>query len=131
MQLGERHLWVDQYCVNQHEHDIKNIQIGGIDHIYAGAYATIVVAAGSNADDALPGVSRPRSHTQRVNNQHLNIHRVASHSYFNDLPSDKSTRISQSQEGIGLIRPRFKGSGELMFLTLHYGTQNFLRNKLE
>jgi hypothetical protein len=62
--LGMRYLWVDQYCVNQHEHDIKNTQIGEMDQIYAGAYATIVAAAGSNARYGLPGVSRPRSHTQ-------------------------------------------------------------------
>jgi hypothetical protein len=31
MQLGKRYLCVDRYCVNQHEHDINNIQIGEMD----------------------------------------------------------------------------------------------------
>jgi hypothetical protein len=62
--LGIRYLWVDQYCVDQQNHDVKNIQIAEMDRVYAGAHVTIVAAAGSNAEYGLPGVSRPRSHAQ-------------------------------------------------------------------
>jgi hypothetical protein len=80
-QLGKRYLWVDQYCVDQHNHDIRNAQIGEMDQIYAGAYATIVAAAGSNADYGLPGVSRPRSHKQSS----LKVSRVELRSSLPDL----------------------------------------------
>ncbi|KAH7092423.1 heterokaryon incompatibility protein-domain-containing protein [Paraphoma chrysanthemicola] len=62
--LGIRYLWVDQYCVDQQNHDIKNIQIAEMDRVYAGAHVTIVAAAGSNAEYGLPGVSRVRSYAQ-------------------------------------------------------------------
>lgn len=62
--LGLRYLWVDQYCVDQHDHNIKNIQIAEMDRVYAGAHVTIVAAAGSNAEYGLPGVSRARSYAQ-------------------------------------------------------------------
>ncbi|CAO2651670.1 Nn.00g042400.m01.CDS01 [Neocucurbitaria sp. VM-36] len=58
--LGKRFLWVDQYCVDQHNHNIKNEQIREMDLIYTGAYATIIATAGSSADHGLPGISRPR-----------------------------------------------------------------------
>jgi hypothetical protein len=62
--LGKRYLWVDQYCIDQKDHDIKSIQIGQMDLIYAGALATIVAAAGSDANYGLPGVSRGRGEHQ-------------------------------------------------------------------
>jgi hypothetical protein len=62
--LGKQYLWVDQYCVEQHEHTVRNVQVQEMDKIYAGAYATIVACAGSNADYGLPGVSRARSWRQ-------------------------------------------------------------------
>jgi hypothetical protein len=63
-QLGRRYLWVDQYCVDQDSHDIKSIQIAEMDQVYAGACATIVAGAGSDANYGLPGVSRPRAYQQ-------------------------------------------------------------------
>lgn len=59
-ELGKRYLWVDQFCINQANEDIKNRQIRHMDQVYEGAYATIVAAAGYNADFGLPGVSRSR-----------------------------------------------------------------------
>jgi hypothetical protein len=64
--LGKRYLWIDRYCVDQHNHDIKDIQIREMDQIYAGAYATIVAAAGSDATYGLSGVSRPRLSQQSL-----------------------------------------------------------------
>jgi hypothetical protein len=62
--LGKRYLWVDQYCIDQNDHDIKSIQIGQMDLIYARALVTIVAAAGSDANYGLPGVSRGRGEHQ-------------------------------------------------------------------
>jgi hypothetical protein len=64
IELGKRYLWVDQYCIDQQDHDVKSDQIAEMDLVYAGAYATIVAAAGSNADYGLAGVSRLRSYVQ-------------------------------------------------------------------
>ncbi|KAK3689764.1 heterokaryon incompatibility protein-domain-containing protein [Podospora appendiculata] len=62
--LGKRYLWVDRYCVDQRNHDIKNIQIKEMDRVYAGAYATLIAAAGSDADFGLPGVGQARRKRQ-------------------------------------------------------------------
>jgi hypothetical protein len=62
--LGKQYLWVDQYTLEQKDHSIKDVQISEMDRIYAGALATIVAAAGSDANHGLPGVSRERFHRQ-------------------------------------------------------------------
>ena len=70
--LGKRYLWVDKYCVEQQEHDIKTIQIQNMDQTYAGAYATIIACAGSDANSGLPGVTtvmrtqQPSADTQNL-----------------------------------------------------------------
>ncbi|CAO2651671.1 Nn.00g042410.m01.CDS01 [Neocucurbitaria sp. VM-36] len=58
--LGKRYLWVDQYCIDQQNHDVKDQQIREMDKVYARAYATIIACEGSNADYGLPGVSQAR-----------------------------------------------------------------------
>jgi len=58
--LGKQYLWVDQYCVNQLDMNIKAIQIREMDRVYAGAYLTLVACAGIDADYGLPEVSRER-----------------------------------------------------------------------
>lgn len=62
--LGQRYLWIDQFCIDQRDHHTKNLQIMEMNKIYAGAYVTIVAAAGADADYGLVGASRPRSHKQ-------------------------------------------------------------------
>ena len=58
--LGKRYLWVDQYCVNQPDENIKATQVREMDRVYAGAYVTIVVCAGEDANSGLPEISRER-----------------------------------------------------------------------
>ncbi|KAH7087036.1 heterokaryon incompatibility protein-domain-containing protein [Paraphoma chrysanthemicola] len=79
-QLGHRYLWVDQYCITQKDDQAKRRQIASMDRVYAGAYATIVAAAGSDANYGLAGVSRPRVHEQRW------VH-LADISLFQSLPT--------------------------------------------
>lgn len=62
--LGKRYLWVDQWCVEQTNDKIKHLQIQEMDRVHAGAYATIVASAGSDAAFGLPGVSRSRTSEQ-------------------------------------------------------------------
>jgi hypothetical protein len=53
--LGKRYLWVDKYCIDQQDHNAKDLQIQNMDRIYEGAFATIVASAGHNAEFGLPG----------------------------------------------------------------------------
>jgi hypothetical protein len=62
--LGQRYIWVDAMCIDQHENADKMEQIGHMDQIYGLADFTIVAAAGDNADAGLPGV-RPGSRLVR------------------------------------------------------------------
>lgn len=59
--LGIPYLWVDRYCIPQHENIIKHDMIRQMHRIYQNAQATIVTAAGKNPDHGLPGVSNPRT----------------------------------------------------------------------
>lgn len=54
--LGYLYLWVDKYCIDQNDAADKHHQIANMDSIYAGAYLTIVCAAGDSASHGLPGV---------------------------------------------------------------------------
>jgi len=59
--LGLRYLWVDQYCIDQSDHDGKTEQIRSMDKIYQNAWATIVACAGLDCEYGLPGIGkRPR-----------------------------------------------------------------------
>jgi len=58
--LGKQSLWVDQYCVNQLDMNIKTSQTREMDRINAGAYSSFVARAGADADYGLPGFSRER-----------------------------------------------------------------------
>lgn len=71
--LGHRYLWVDQYCIDQGNHNAKTTQLAEMDRIYAGAYACIVAGAGSNAEHGLVGVSRPRQRYDRVLTNQLEL----------------------------------------------------------
>ena len=53
--IGERFLWVDQYCILKGEHKIEQIQ--NMDTVYECAFATIVAAAGIDYNAGLCGVS--------------------------------------------------------------------------
>lgn len=56
--LGYTYLWVDRYCINQHEDMPRQHQIDQMDIIYSRAEVTIVAAAGDGGNDGLPGLSR-------------------------------------------------------------------------
>ncbi|KHE83158.1 HET-domain-containing protein [Neurospora crassa] len=56
-ELGQQYLWVDQYCINQHDDQDKHAQIKNMDRIYEGSYATIVAFSGVDSSSGLPGVS--------------------------------------------------------------------------
>jgi hypothetical protein len=53
---GQRYLWIDRYCILQHDSIDKHLQVRAMDQIYECAYAVIVAAAGNGTDCGLSGV---------------------------------------------------------------------------
>jgi hypothetical protein len=51
-------LWVDQYCMDQNDELAFQHQLQQMDAIYRQAVVTLIAAAGTHADDGLPGVSQ-------------------------------------------------------------------------
>jgi hypothetical protein len=62
--LGFRYLWVDKYCINQHNDLEKRAAIATMDQIYEGASMTLVAAPLSGSRPGLPGISRERGSPQ-------------------------------------------------------------------
>ncbi|KAL7918816.1 heterokaryon incompatibility domain-containing protein [Trichoderma austrokoningii] len=64
--LGYRYLWVDKFCIDQVNNDVKHQQIAQMDSIYETAQVTIVAAAGSDETHGLPGVGSKRRPAQPI-----------------------------------------------------------------
>jgi hypothetical protein len=64
--LGYRHLWVDEYCIDQNDDNHRNDQIERMDQIYRGADLTIVAAAGEDKWHGLPGVGDTKRKGRKV-----------------------------------------------------------------
>ncbi|GAW14692.1 hypothetical protein ANO14919_040950 [Xylariales sp. No.14919] len=60
LKLGYRYLWVDKYCIDQHDKCKKHEQLMHMGYVYKNATLTIVAAAGHDESHGLPGVSLPR-----------------------------------------------------------------------
>ena len=56
--LGEKYLWVDVYCVDQHIAEKQKQQINHMGSIFQGAAVTIVALSGGSASAGLAGISR-------------------------------------------------------------------------
>ena len=59
-QLGFQYLWVDQYCIDQTDQSVKQLQLSNMDLIYSHAEVTIVAACGTDAKYGLPVVNELR-----------------------------------------------------------------------
>ncbi|KAK5635065.1 hypothetical protein RRF57_010777 [Xylaria bambusicola] len=64
LKLGYHYLWIDKYCVDQHDKCKKHEQLMHMGHVYKNATLTIVAAAGHDESYGLPGVSSARLHRQ-------------------------------------------------------------------
>jgi hypothetical protein len=60
LSLRFRYLWVDRYCINQHDLSQKHQQIANMGNIYAGATLTFIAAGDVDLAVGLPGVSSCR-----------------------------------------------------------------------
>ncbi|OAK99189.1 HET-domain-containing protein [Phaeosphaeriaceae sp. SRC1lsM3a] len=65
-QLNIPQLWVDQYCINQHDVRMRSATIQNMDVIYGGATLTIIAASGVDVYSGLPGVQEKQEQPQRV-----------------------------------------------------------------
>ncbi|KAH8669110.1 heterokaryon incompatibility protein-domain-containing protein [Xylariales sp. PMI_506] len=60
--LGFQYLWIDKYCINQSDAQVKHEQIQQMDAVYQNAQLTIIAAAGKDESHGLPGVgNKPRN----------------------------------------------------------------------
>ncbi|KAK3486910.1 HET-domain-containing protein [Neurospora hispaniola] len=72
--LGQQYLWVDQYCIDQHNDQDKHAQIKNMDRIYEGSHATIVAFSGVDSSSGLPGVSSiPRTRQHRFTSSKVTL----------------------------------------------------------
>ncbi|KAH7070569.1 heterokaryon incompatibility protein-domain-containing protein [Paraphoma chrysanthemicola] len=81
--LGYRYLWVDKYCIDQHNEKEKAHQLDMMDQIYEKADLTIVAAAGCDDTYGLPGAGR---HSMRPRTRQ-SVARLENHAFIScDLP---------------------------------------------
>lgn len=64
-QLGFRYIWIDKYCINQHDAAVQMKQIENMDLVYMSAELTIIAASGNDERHGLSGVGIER-HPRRV-----------------------------------------------------------------
>lgn len=65
--LGLRYLWIDRYCIDQTESELKASLIESMGGIYNNSVLTIIAAAGDSPSHGLPGVGQTvRTAQQRV-----------------------------------------------------------------
>lgn len=57
--ISERYLWVDAFCIDQHDPQHRQRQINNMDLIYQCAYLTLIAFDGGNSDAGISGISRP------------------------------------------------------------------------
>jgi hypothetical protein len=116
--LGYAYLWVDSVCIDQSMPKDKATQIGLMDRIYRGAYATVVALDSSSADTGLSRVGRRRAKEGQIPVYHQGALR-----YLSFLPTlreevDQSTWAKRGwtyQEGFLSHRCIFFGQKQVYF----------------
>jgi len=100
--LSLRYLWVDRYCINQFNEADKALQIRHMDKIYAGAYVTIIAAAGDGPDYGLPGINGTVGHRDRQKSVRIGRLCITDFQGYDDgvLQSKWNTRAWTYQEGV-------------------------------
>lgn len=70
--LGYRYLWIDKYCINQDQPELKHDQIRQMGVIYRNAELTLIAAAGTDENYGLPGV-RTREASRQLITKAMNM----------------------------------------------------------
>lgn len=63
--IGYKYIWIDRYCIDQTDMADKQRQVAHMDIVYAGAQATIIVAAGDDCYSGIPGIGNTPRKAQR------------------------------------------------------------------
>ncbi|KAH7400987.1 heterokaryon incompatibility protein-domain-containing protein [Phaeosphaeria sp. MPI-PUGE-AT-0046c] len=71
LKLGVPFLWVDRYCIDQHNDEEKHAIIQHMDRIYKGAELTIIAAVGNDPNHGIPGIcGTARKPQYRLSGEH-------------------------------------------------------------
>ncbi|KAI1158386.1 HET-domain-containing protein [Nemania serpens] len=99
--IGYRYIWIDMYCIDQTDIGDKQRQVAHMDVVYAGADATIIVAAGDDCYSGIPGIGNtPRKAQQSVNVDGVDLYAFGN-SVGKELRESKWwTRAWTFQEGL-------------------------------
>ncbi|KAF1836427.1 HET-domain-containing protein [Decorospora gaudefroyi] len=105
LELGYQYLWVDQFCIDQHNETEKTIQIRMMDRIYSQSQLVIIAAAGQSADHGLPGVGTT-SRTAQLRAETVNGEELIQifHPFADLYRSKWTSRAWTYQEGFLSIR---------------------------
>ncbi|KAH7131725.1 heterokaryon incompatibility protein-domain-containing protein [Dactylonectria estremocensis] len=101
--LGFQHLWVDRYCIDQRDANVKHDQISQMNSIYHNASLTIIAAAGQNPNYGIPGVVSRRWNKQpaaRIGCGDVELLSTMRHPHDTIRSSKWSTRAWTFQEGV-------------------------------
>ncbi|PVH77437.1 HET-domain-containing protein [Cadophora sp. DSE1049] len=116
--LGFRYLWIDRYCINQHDKAETSAQLQAMGSIYRNSQLTIIAAAGHDPSYGLPGVGkqhrRPLPSTQ-INGMYLRAIRRIDQVV---TPSRWNSRGWTYQEGI-LATRRLVLTDEQVYFECH------------
>ncbi|KAH7395445.1 heterokaryon incompatibility protein-domain-containing protein, partial [Cadophora sp. MPI-SDFR-AT-0126] len=116
--LGFRYLWIDRYCINQHDNAEISPQLQAMGSIYQNSQLTIIAAAGHDPSYGLPGVGdthrRPLA-SCKINQTYL---RAVSRIDQAVLPSRWNSRGWTYQEGI-LATRRLVFTDEQVYFECH------------
>ncbi|KAK3350746.1 heterokaryon incompatibility protein-domain-containing protein [Neurospora tetraspora] len=101
IELGFKYLWVDRYCITQHESELKAAQMKRMDDVYGSSAVTIIASAGDGPAYGLPEVSS----TPRVPQKSVRVGSRTLIAINNDIckkirDSKWNTRAWTLQEGL-------------------------------
>ncbi|KAK3402825.1 heterokaryon incompatibility protein-domain-containing protein [Sordaria brevicollis] len=104
-ELGFKYLWVDRYCIPQHDLDQKAAQIKRMDDVYGSSAITIIASAGDGPAHGLPGVNlTPRLSQKSVRIGSRTFISINNNTNQRILDSKWNTRAWTLQEGF--LSPR-------------------------
>jgi hypothetical protein len=116
LKIGFQYLWVDQYCIDQYDKEMRHEQICQMDLIYSNAELTIIAVAGRDASYGLPGINgTQRRYQPRLKHGNHLLLSTLSHPRFLVEHSKWATRGWTFQEGVLSKRRLFFTDEQIVF----------------